>query len=139
MSGLNDLGVYSALDRRFGNVFGVSEAEVPEALAGEGISERYAQVNDLYNGYEVAGTSDRTFNPSILNYLNDKVLKPYWVNAGGTDKYVVNALYRSEADDLKRYESLLRLRSGEQCGGRSRLSRPSSLPPESQFSPWYHY
>jgi len=112
LSGLNNLVIYSALDQRFNTIFGVNEAEVHQALAVEGLSERFDQVRDLYYGYDIAGTSDRTFNPwSMLNYLNDKVLKPYWVKAGGTDKYVVNALFRSDEDDLKRYEALL---SGQQ-------------------------
>jgi len=107
LSGINNLAVYSALDKRFAGVFGVTEAEVSVALEKEGLGKKMVEARDFYNGYDIAGSANTTFNPwSIVNYLNDKELKPYWVLAGGTDQYERKALLGAEEDDLKKFEAI---------------------------------
>jgi len=108
LSGLNNLDVLSSLDKRYFSHFGINEDEVREALAFEGLSDHLDDVRKFYDGYDSAGGPARIFNPwSILNYLKRKELIPYWVKAGGTDKYIIDALWCSNEDDLKCYEDLL--------------------------------
>jgi len=68
-------------------------------------------VKSYYNGYTTAIPSMFLYNPwSILNYLSDKELKPYWTETGKTD-FIANAMWLSP---LQLREDLLRLFNDEQ-------------------------
>ncbi|MEE4355562.1 MAG: AAA family ATPase [Desulfococcaceae bacterium] len=84
-SDLNNLRVYSILDRQFGSSFGFTEEEVKALLDYCGIPEHYDCISRWYNGYLFGGTV--IYNPwSVLNYADTRpeVPEPYWVNTGGT-------------------------------------------------------
>ena len=81
-SGLNNLKIYSVLDKQYSEYFGFLPKEVDDLLTEYGIDNK-EEVKQWYDGYNFAGTE--IYNPwSILNVLDDKKIQPYWVNTGGT-------------------------------------------------------
>ncbi len=84
-SDLNNLRVYSILDRQFAASFGFTEEEVDTLLDYYAIPDHYECISRWYNGYLFGGTV--IYNPwSVLNYTDTRpeVPEPYWVNTGGT-------------------------------------------------------
>jgi hypothetical protein len=72
--------VRSILDERYNTAFGFTEQEVAAIID----PERLAEVRAWYNGYIFGGQV--IYNPwSILWYIKDGLLKPYWVNTASTD------------------------------------------------------
>lgn len=79
-SGLNHIRVHSIIDEPYGNAFGFTEDEVAAIIP----PEKMPEVRDWYNGYIFGGKV--IYNPwSILNYIQDGLLRPYWVNTGSAD------------------------------------------------------
>jgi hypothetical protein len=81
LSGLNNLKVHSLLEPAspYSTDIGIVHDEAIEALTYEGLEDKIDAVEKYYNGYTV-GTDpkQRLFNSwSVINYLNDKVLRPY--------------------------------------------------------------
>ena len=83
-SGLNNLRVHSILDNRFTEYFGIMEAEVEQSLKDFDLEFELQDVQKWYNGYLFGDI--KVYNPwSIINFLNDRKLKPYWVNTSGNE------------------------------------------------------
>ena len=103
-SGLNNLKIYSILDKKYSEYFGFLPKEVDILLDRYGI-ENKEKVKNWYNGYNFGGTE--IYNPwSILNVLDDKIIQPYWVNTGGTT-LLENVLKNAEGDVKKDLEDLM--------------------------------
>ncbi len=106
-SGLNNLGVFTLLRPEFSTAFGLTEAEVEQAMKDFDLEGRTANVRDWYNGYVFGGRV--VYNPwSIVNYLNsaDKQFRPYWLHTA--DNAIVEKLLTRGGKELKReLESLL--------------------------------
>ena len=50
-----------------------------------GIEDKKEEIKKWYDGYRI-GNVEGIYNPwSILNYLDDRILKPYWVNTSSND------------------------------------------------------
>lgn len=78
-SGLNNIITYNILGDKFETFFGLSEEEVENALKYFELEYKLEDVKKWYDGYKF-GESE-VYNPwSILNYINWKELKAYWVN-----------------------------------------------------------
>ena len=82
-SGLNNIRVYSVLDRRFSTYFGFTSDEVAAMAAYYDAEEKLSEIKDWYDGYKFGHTE--IYNPwSVLNYFsNDYVAIPYWVQTSG--------------------------------------------------------
>ena len=81
-SGLNNLKVHTILDDKFTEYFGVVETEVVQALEDFELEYELNDVQKWYNGYLFG--DKKVYNPwSIINFLSDKKLRPYWVNTSG--------------------------------------------------------
>ena len=107
-SDLNNLKVYSILDDFYSDFFGFTQNEVEEALKYFGIEYEISQVKTWYDGYKF-GNSD-VYNPwSILNFLTDKKLIPYWIDT--SDNYLINKTLKNASSDTM--EALQKLFSGE--------------------------
>ncbi|MEZ4302063.1 MAG: AAA family ATPase [Polyangiaceae bacterium] len=79
-SGLNNVEVHSLLSPRYSTCFGFTEGEVASIVD----AERLEEARSWYNGYLFGGNV--IYNPwSILNYVKNGVLAPYWVNTGSSD------------------------------------------------------
>ena len=81
-SGLNNISVFSLLDRPMGASFGFTQDETDSVLDDYALGDHKEEVKQWYNGYLFAGIT--IYNPwSVLNYIMyDGVLAPYWVNTG---------------------------------------------------------
>lgn len=82
-SGLNNIRVYSVLDRRFSTYFGFTSDEVAAMAAYYEAEAKLPEIKDWYDGYKFGHTE--IYNPwSVLNYFsNDYVAIPYWVQTSG--------------------------------------------------------
>ena len=79
-SDLNNLKVFTIKDKEYAQYFGFTVDETKELLSYYHLEYTHA-VKDMYNGYNIGGLE--IFNPwSIINYADEKELKPYWVNTG---------------------------------------------------------
>ena len=81
-SGLNNLKVHTILDDKFTEYFGVVETEVIQALEDFELEYELNDVQKWYNGY-LSGDKKVYYPWSIINFLSDKKLRPYWVNTSG--------------------------------------------------------
>ncbi len=81
-SGLNNISVFSLLDRPMCASFGFTQDETDSVLDDYALGDHKEEVKQWYNGYLFAGIT--IYNPwSVLNYIMyDGVLAPYWVNTG---------------------------------------------------------
>lgn len=83
-SGLNNLDVNSLIHKNSGDKFGFLEKEVEEIMKNYKIEEKINEVKNWYNGYNFGGFT--IYNPwSILNYIDERKLRPYWVNTSGNE------------------------------------------------------
>lgn len=78
-SGLNNVTVYSVLDKKFGTCFGFTIEEVQQIAQYYNHSEKVDELKKWYDGYSYGGTE--IFNPwSVINYFkNECKAIPYWV------------------------------------------------------------
>ena len=68
-SGLNNLKIYSILDKQYSEYFGFLPNEVEALLEEYGVEDR-EEVKNWYDGYNFAGTE--IYNPwSVLNCIDD--------------------------------------------------------------------
>ncbi len=85
-SDLNNLKVYSILEKKYSEFFGFTEEEVKEALQSFDIEEELVNVRYWYDGYKF-GDSE-LYNPwSIINFLDGRELKNYWV--GTSENFLI--------------------------------------------------
>ncbi len=86
-SGLNNIRVYSVLDRKYSSYFGFTNAEVEDMARYYEKEDKLPEIKDWYDGYIFGETE--IFNPwSVLNYFaNDCLAMPYWVQT--SENFVV--------------------------------------------------
>ena len=81
-SDLNNLKVNTILNEAYDEYFGLLENEVEKALAEYNIESKIEDVKSWYDGYRFGNAE--IYNPwSILNYIDNKELKAYWINTSG--------------------------------------------------------
>ncbi|WP_338951654.1 AAA family ATPase [Fusobacterium nucleatum] len=119
-SDLNNLRTYTILSDVYTDSYGLTEEEVEKSLKDYGIGAEISKVKDWYDGYKF-GDSE-VYNPwSILNFLQDKELRAYWVDTSGND--LINDVLKKITKDTIR--ALERLFDGE--GLRQNISGTSDL------------
>lgn len=103
-SDLNNIGVYSVLERAFNTCFGFTENEVSALMEKASFADLMPEVRAYYDGYDFGGVE--IYNPwSILNFLerNDGILSPYWV--GTSSNTLIKELLQHHAfrvqDDIQ--------------------------------------
>ena len=107
-SDLNNLKVYSILNKEYSEFFGFTENEVIEALKYFNIEYELPEVKSWYDGYKF-GNSE-VYNPwSILNFLHHKELEAYWVKT--SSNFLIKEVLKNVNLDVK--ESLENLFNGE--------------------------
>ncbi len=83
-SDLNNIEVYTLLDREFSDKFGFTTDEVKKMLEDYELDKTFKEVNKWYDGYNIGGTT--IFNPwSLLNYTNRRRFDVYWANTSSND------------------------------------------------------
>ena len=119
-SDLNNLRTYTILSDDYTDSYGLTEEEVEKSLKDYGLEYEISKVKDWYDGYKF-GNSE-VYNPwSILNFLQDKELRAYWVDTSGND--LINDVLKKITKDTVR--ALERLFNGE--GLRQNISGTSDL------------
>ena len=83
-SGLNNLQVYNIFEEKFSEYYGLTEEEVMEGLKYYNLEYEINDVKDWYDGYQFGNTE--VYNPwSIINFLKNGKLKPYWQGTAGNE------------------------------------------------------
>ena len=119
-SDLNNLRTYTILSDVYTDSYGLTEEEVEKSLKDYGIEAEISNVKDWYDGYKF-GDSE-VYNPwSILNFLQDKELRAYWVDTSGND-LINDVLKKITKDTIRALEKLF---DGE--GLRQNISGTSDL------------
>lgn len=119
-SDLNNLRTYTILSDDYTDSYGLTEEEVEKSLKDYGIEAEISKVKDWYDGYKF-GDSE-VYNPwSILNFLQDKKLRAYWVDTSGND--LINNVLKMRNKNI--ITALERLFNGE--GLKQNLSGTSDL------------
>ena len=107
-SDLNNLKVYSILDKEYSDFFGFTQEEVKKALEDFNIEYELPEVKSWYDGYKF-GNSE-VYNPwSILNFLQHKESEAYWVKT--SSNFLIKEALKNVNLDVK--ESLENLFNGE--------------------------
>ena len=98
-SGLNNLRVYTVLDKNYSDAFGLTEDEIIKALDYYELSENVEDVRKWYNGYKFG--SIQIYNPwSIVNYLKDREINVYWINTSN-NRLIHSAIKDAENELFK--------------------------------------
>ena len=119
-SDLNNLRTYTILSDDYTDIYGLTEEEVEKSLKDYGIEAEISKVKDWYDGYRF-GDSE-VYNPwSILNFLQDKELRAYWVDTSGND--LINNVLKMRNKNI--ITALERLFNGD--GLKQNLSGTSDL------------
>ena len=105
-SGLNNIAVFSLLDRPLCTAFGFTQEETNNLLNDYSLGGQKESVKQWYDGYLFGGMT--VYNPwSVLNYIMyDGVLSPYWVNTG-SDVLLRHLLADGPSQIRKGVESLI--------------------------------
>ena len=108
-SGLNNLKINSVLDNKYSAYFGFTTDEIKEMTNYYGVSDKYDEICEWYNGYRFGKTE--IFNPwSVINYFNNECEpRAFWQSTGSND--IIGEII-SEADK-EIYEKLTSLVKGE--------------------------
>ena len=107
-SDLNNLKIYSILDKEYSDFFGFTQEEVKKALEDFNIEYELPEVKSWYDGYKF-GNSE-VYNPwSILNFLQHRELEAYWVKT--SSNFLIKEALKNTNLDVK--ESLENLFNGE--------------------------
>ena len=100
-SDLNNVEVYTLLDRRYAECFGFTEQEVSQVLAATRLAQTMplTDLSQWYNGYQVITYSEkkeRLYNPwSIMSALRNKTIGPHWEETG-SHEFIENYLRHNE-------------------------------------------
>ncbi len=105
-SDLNNLKVVTITTEKYADCFGFTEGEVFAALDEFGFADRKQQIKEWYDGF-IFGNIKDIYNPwSILNFLDEGKVGPYWVNT--SSNRLASELLRESTPEIKQtFEELL--------------------------------
>lgn len=108
-AGLNNICVYSILDKRYTEHFGFTEFEVHEVFKKAGLETSWGLIRSWYNGYHIG--EHQLYNPgSILSCVHKQgVVQPYWPNTSSDD---LIKIFMAVASTFKK-EQFARMLQGE--------------------------
>lgn len=108
-SGLNNLNVNSVMDEEYEQYFGFTEEEVKKMLDYYGISEKFSELKEWYDGYCFGNVE--IYNPwSVVNYISRGCIpQAYWANTGKNE--VLEDILKIATEDIT--ERLYALLQGE--------------------------
>ena len=98
-SDLNNLSIVTTTSDKYASCFGFTEDEVFDALTAFGLDDKKEDVKQWYDGFNFGSKKD-IYNPwSITNYLDQKLLSPYWASTSSNS--LVNNLLQSASGEMK--------------------------------------
>ena len=107
-SDLNNLRVYSILDKQYSDFFGFTEKEVEKMLIDFNIEYNLPEVKSWYDGYKFGDTE--VYNPwSILNFVQNRELEGYWIGTSGN--FLIKEVLKNSNSEIN--ISLEKLFNGE--------------------------
>ena len=108
-SDLNNLKVVTTTSDKYADVFGFTEEEVFTAMDEMGLQEK-GEVKRWYDGFNFGKKKD-IYNPwSIINFLSEERIAPYWANSSSNG--LISKLIREGSVDIKEdFEMLLQGKS----------------------------
>ena len=107
-SDLNNLSIYSILDKQYSDYFGFTRSEVEKALESFDMAYEIPEVKLWYDGYKFGNSG--IYNPwSILKFLQNKELEAYWV--GTSENFLIKKILTDANSELNK--SLETLFNGE--------------------------
>src|SRR5699024_6141082 len=99
--------VITTTSTEYADCFGFTKEEVLNALKEYGLEDRQNEVKKWYDGFCFGDIKD-IYNPwSIINYLDNKVAAPYWVNTSSND-LIRKVLQEGNVQIKESFEKLLR-------------------------------
>ena len=99
LSDLNNLSIVTTTSDKYVSCFGFTEDEVFDALTAFGLDDKKEDVKQWYDGFTFGSKKD-IYNPwSITNYLDQKLLSPYWASTSSNS--LVNNLLQSASGEMK--------------------------------------
>ena len=105
-SGANNFKVYTVLDNEFADDFGITEKEMDKMIENFEVQDDKEEIKRWYDGYKI-GEVEGIYNPwSILNYLTDRKLMPYWVNTSSND--LIRLILKNSETVKEKIERLLK-------------------------------
>ena len=105
-SGANNFDVYTILNDEFSDDFGITEQEMDKVIEDFDVQDEKKEIKKWYDGYKI-GKTEGIYNPwSILNYLKDKELRPYWVNTSSND--LIKLILKNSTTVKEKIERLLK-------------------------------
>ena len=103
-SGLNNLKVNNIFSEKYSEYYGLTENEVVEAVKYYGLDYEMEDVREWYDGYQFGETE--IYNPwSIINFLDEKKLRPYWIGVSG-NKTIYDLLGKADKKVIEDLEKL---------------------------------
>ncbi len=108
-SGLNNLTIHSVLDNKYSSYFGFTSEEIKEMAEYYGVSDKYDELCEWYDGYRFGKTE--IFNPwSVINYFhNECEPRAFWQSTGSND--IIGEIIAGADKEI--YEKLTSLVNGE--------------------------
>ena len=107
-SDLNNLRVYSILDKQYSDFFGFTEKEVERMLIDFNIEYNLPEAKSWYDGYRFGDTE--VYNPwSILNFVQNRELEGYWIGTSGN--FLIKEVLKDSNSEIN--ASLEKLFNGE--------------------------
>ena len=99
-SGLNNIRVFSVLDKKFSEFFGFTTSEVQQIAAYYEQTDKLPELKAWYDGYKFGDTE--IFNPwSVINYFsNNCQAMPYWVQTSANT--IIQEILKTYNDDTYR-------------------------------------
>ena len=103
-SGLNNLKVNNIFSEKYSEYYGLTENEVVEAVKYYALEYEMEDVREWYDGYQFGETE--IYNPwSIINFLDEKKLRPYWIGVSG-NKTIYDLLGKADKKVIEDLEKL---------------------------------
>ena len=103
-SGLNNLKVNTIFSEKYSEYYGLTEEEVLEAVKYYDMEYEMQDIRKWYDGYQF-GKSE-VYNPwSIINFLNERELKAYWIGVSG-NSMINDLLSKGERHIVENLEKL---------------------------------
>ena len=104
-SELNNFRLYTVSSRKYAAYFGLTVAQTKQTLMDYG-QDLSADIQNYYDGYRFGGIN--IYNPwSILSYIDEGVLKPYWVNTS-TNRLIKEAISKAGKEFTDSFELLIK-------------------------------
>jgi len=99
-SGLNNIEVYTLLNKKFSDKFGFTQNEIEKLVYDFNEANQVEKIKEWYNGYVFDGIT--IYNPwSVLSYLKNSYegLKPYWMNS--SENVLIKTLLSKGDEEVK--------------------------------------